>query len=515
MSESSIDSLRDRVRGDIITPDDPGYDEARKVYNAMIDRRPRLIVRAVDAGDVMAAVDYAREHRLDLAVRGGSHSVPGFGTCDDGVVIDLRRMRGVRVDPARRTARAEGGATWGDFNHATYPFGLATTGGIISTTGIGGLTLGGGIGHLARGAGLSIDNLISADVVTADGRPAHGQRPREPGFVLGAARRRRQLRRGHVLRVQAASRQGRLRRAHVLRTRPRRRRCCASTATSSGRRRSSWACSPPSRSRRRCPSSRRNGTATRCSSWCPSGPATWPAARGPCRPSATWRRWSPSSSGPCPIRRPTRPSTRLVPPGLQHYWKAKLRQGAQRREHRRPPEVRAQGAGREHRRAHLSHQRRRAPHARPATRLGPTATWSSPRYSRACGRTRPTTRPTPAGCATTTPPWRLLGGRRLRELPVGRRPGEDPRQLRPQLRAPGRREARLRPGQPVPPEPEHQPARRGRARGGLRPGGLARGRGAAAPPRLTHPRRTCAGPAPCASCGWWPASSGRARTRGW
>ena len=170
MSESSIDGLRDRVRGAIITPDDPGYDEARKVYNAMIDRRPRLIVRAVDAGDVMAAVDYAREHRLDLAVRGGSHSVPGFGTCDDGVVIDLGGMRGVRVDPARRTARAEGGATWGDFNHATYPFGLATTGGIISTTGIGGLTLGGGIGHLARGAGLSIDNLISADVVTADGR---------------------------------------------------------------------------------------------------------------------------------------------------------------------------------------------------------------------------------------------------------------------------------------------------------------------------------------------------------
>ena len=127
-------------------------------------------MRAADAGDVMAAVDYARENGLDLAVRGGGHSVPGFGTCDDGVVIDLGRMRGVRVDAAKRTARAEGGATWGDFNHATHAFGLATTGGIISTTGIGGLTLGGGIGHLARGFGLSIDNLISADVVTADGR---------------------------------------------------------------------------------------------------------------------------------------------------------------------------------------------------------------------------------------------------------------------------------------------------------------------------------------------------------
>ena len=170
MSQLTLDQLRERVRGEIITPDDEQYDEARKVYNAMIDRRPRVVVRAADVGDVMAAVDYARENQLDLAVRGGSHSVPGFGTCDDGVVIDLGRMRGVRVDAAKRTARAEGGATWGDFNHATHAFGLATTGGIISTTGIGGLTLGGGIGHTARGFGLSIDNLISADVVTADGR---------------------------------------------------------------------------------------------------------------------------------------------------------------------------------------------------------------------------------------------------------------------------------------------------------------------------------------------------------
>ncbi len=152
MSELTLDQLRERVRGEIITPDDEQYDEARKVYNAMIDRRPALVVRAADAGDVMAAVDYARENGLDLAVRGGGHSVPGFGTCDDGVVIDLGGMRGVRVDAAKRTARAEGGATWGEFNHATHAFGLATTGGIISTTGIGGLTLGGGIGHLRRAA---------------------------------------------------------------------------------------------------------------------------------------------------------------------------------------------------------------------------------------------------------------------------------------------------------------------------------------------------------------------------
>ncbi len=170
MSGPTIEELRAQVRGSVITPEDEGYDDARAVYNAMIDRRPAVVVRAANVGDVMAAVNLAREGGLDLAVRGGGHSVPGFGTCDGGVVIDLSGMRGVRVDPSARTARAEGGATWGDFNAATYPFGLATTGGIISTTGVTGLTLGGGIGYLTRGCGLSIDNLVSADVVTADGR---------------------------------------------------------------------------------------------------------------------------------------------------------------------------------------------------------------------------------------------------------------------------------------------------------------------------------------------------------
>jgi FAD/FMN-containing dehydrogenase len=166
----TIDKLREQVRGDVITAEDERYESARKVYNAMIDKRPEVIVRPVNAGDVMAAVNFAREGRLDLAIRGGSHSVPGFGTCDRGVVIDFSRMRGVHVDPEKRTARAEAGATWGDFNAATHAFGLATTGGIISTTGVAGLTLGGGIGYLARGYGLSCDNLISADVVTADGK---------------------------------------------------------------------------------------------------------------------------------------------------------------------------------------------------------------------------------------------------------------------------------------------------------------------------------------------------------
>ena len=170
MSKSTLEQLRETARGPVIAPEDAGYDEARKVYNGMIDRRPRIVFRCVDAADVMAAVDFARENELELSVRGGSHSAPGFGTNDDGLVIDLSLMKGIQVDPLTQMARAQGGCTWGDFNHATYGFGLATTGGIVSTTGIAGLTLGGGIGYLSRRHGLSVDNLLSADVVTADGR---------------------------------------------------------------------------------------------------------------------------------------------------------------------------------------------------------------------------------------------------------------------------------------------------------------------------------------------------------
>ncbi|MFH8575562.1 FAD-binding oxidoreductase [Streptomyces zaomyceticus] len=167
--QTTADMLRGAVRGTVVTRGDPSYDESRRVYNAQHDRHPAVVVHAVDAADVIAAVLHAREHDLPLAVRGGSHSVAGFGTVDDGLVVDLSRMRGVRVAPETRTARAEGGATWGDFDHATHAFGLATTGGVISTTGVGGLTLGGGMGHLARRYGLSCDNLIAADVVTAEG----------------------------------------------------------------------------------------------------------------------------------------------------------------------------------------------------------------------------------------------------------------------------------------------------------------------------------------------------------
>jgi FAD/FMN-containing dehydrogenase len=169
MSKPTMEQLRQQVRGELVSPGDEGYEQARRVYNGMIDKRPLLVLQARDAADVMAAVVYARENALELSVRGGGHSVPGFGTNDGGVVIDLSRMRSVLVDPKAMKARAEGGATWGDFNHATYPFGLATTGGVISTTGVGGLTLGGGIGYLTRRFGLSCDNLVSCDVVTADG----------------------------------------------------------------------------------------------------------------------------------------------------------------------------------------------------------------------------------------------------------------------------------------------------------------------------------------------------------
>lgn len=170
MSLPTLNGLQERVHGAVVTPKDPGYDEARTVYNAMIDRSPAVVVRAANAGDAIAAVDFAREAALDLAVRGGAHSVPGFGTVDDGVVLDFSAMRGVRIDPVARTARVEAGATWADLNAAAYAFGLGVTGGIISTTGVAGLTLGGGFGHVARRFGLTCDNLISADVVTAEGR---------------------------------------------------------------------------------------------------------------------------------------------------------------------------------------------------------------------------------------------------------------------------------------------------------------------------------------------------------
>jgi FAD/FMN-containing dehydrogenase len=169
MTTQMTETLRRSVTGSVTAEGDPGYDEARRVYNFMIDRRPAAVVRCANTADVAAVVRQAAEAGLELAVRGGAHSVPGYGTADGALVADLSGLSTVTVDPVARTATAGGGVTWGGFNEATAEHGLATTGGIISTTGVGGLTLGGGIGYLARGYGLSCDNLLSARVVTADG----------------------------------------------------------------------------------------------------------------------------------------------------------------------------------------------------------------------------------------------------------------------------------------------------------------------------------------------------------
>jgi FAD/FMN-containing dehydrogenase len=158
------------VRGPVLQPGDEGYDEARAIWNGLIDRRPALIVRCTGAADVVDAVDFAREHDLPLSVRGGGHNVAGNAVNDGGLVIDLSLMNGVHVDPATQTVRAQGGATWGDTDRETQLFGLAVPGGVVSTTGIAGLTLHGGVGHLRRKYGLSLDSLLSVDIVTADGQ---------------------------------------------------------------------------------------------------------------------------------------------------------------------------------------------------------------------------------------------------------------------------------------------------------------------------------------------------------
>ena len=170
LAQESIDEFNTQLRGELIQPGDAAYDEARKVYNGMIDKRPALIAQCVDAADVISAVNFGRENQLTVAIRGGGHNGPGFGTVEDGLVIDLGRMRGIRVDPASSTVRVEGGCVWGDVDHATHPFGMAVPTGFLSSTGVGGLTLGGGIGYLSRKYGLTIDNLLGVDMVLADGR---------------------------------------------------------------------------------------------------------------------------------------------------------------------------------------------------------------------------------------------------------------------------------------------------------------------------------------------------------
>ncbi len=169
MEPDAVAQFKGQLRGELVQPGDAHYDEARKVYNAMISRKPRLIAKCADVADVIAAVQFGRQQNLRVSIRGGGHNAGGLGVCDDGLVIDLSLIRYVRVDPAARTVRVGGGCTWGDVDHATHAFGLAVPSGIISTTGVGGLTLGGGMGYLTRQFGLTIDNLLAADVVLADG----------------------------------------------------------------------------------------------------------------------------------------------------------------------------------------------------------------------------------------------------------------------------------------------------------------------------------------------------------
>lgn len=170
LKESTIREFKERLRGELIQRGEAGYDQARAIYNAMIDKHPALIARCADVADVIGCVNFARENELLVSIRGGGHNGPGLALCEGGLVIDLSRLKGIRVDPAARTARVEGGCVWGDVDHATHAFGLAAVSGVVSTTGVAGLTLGGGHGYLTRKYGLTIDNLLAADVVLADGR---------------------------------------------------------------------------------------------------------------------------------------------------------------------------------------------------------------------------------------------------------------------------------------------------------------------------------------------------------
>ena len=180
--QAAVGELAAALRGPLVQPADPDYETARQLYNAMIDKRPALIARCADAADVVTAVTFGREHGLDIAVRGGGHNGAGLGSCEGGLVVDLTPMKGVRIDPEARVAHVAGGCTLGDLDHAAHQFGLGIPAGIISTTGVAGLTLGGGFGHLTRKYGLSVDSLLAVDVVLADG-----------SFVIASADRNEDL----------------------------------------------------------------------------------------------------------------------------------------------------------------------------------------------------------------------------------------------------------------------------------------------------------------------------------
>ena len=185
LESAVVQKFADGLRGRLVQSGDGGYDQARTVWNGMIDRRPALIARCAGPADIIASVHFARDHGLLVSVKGGGHNITGNAVCEGALMIDLSPMKGVRVDPAGRTARAEAGLTWGEYNRETQAFGLASTGGVVSTTGIAGLTLGGGLGWLMGKHGLSCDNLISADLVTADGALVSASAERNPDLFWG------------------------------------------------------------------------------------------------------------------------------------------------------------------------------------------------------------------------------------------------------------------------------------------------------------------------------------------
>src|SRR3954447_949686 len=187
LGDATVAELAAELRGSVICPGDEGYDEARALWNAAHDKHPALIVQCAGPADVAAALRFARSEKLEVAVRGGGHSIPGFSGVDGGIVIDLSPMRGILVDPVGRRAVVQGGSTWRDVDVETQAHGLATTGGLVSTTGVGGFTLGGGIGWLMRKYGLAADNLVGADVVTADGELVHASESENP-MLLWALR---------------------------------------------------------------------------------------------------------------------------------------------------------------------------------------------------------------------------------------------------------------------------------------------------------------------------------------
>ena len=322
VDDDALQSLRTVLRGTVLLRGEEGYDTARQVYNRMIDKHPAVIARCVDVADVIAAVNFARNHGLTLAVRGGGHNGGGLGICDDGLVVDLSGLKGIHVDPDARTARVAGGCTWGEVDHATHAFGLATPSGIISTTGVGGLTLGGGLGHLTRACGLSIDNVLSVDVVLADGRIVTANKDEHPDLfwaVRGGG--------GNFGVVTSF-----LFKLHPISTvyggpmlweldqcRPT---SCAGIATSLSRPRTQLMASSPSSKCRPARPSPSICTPRRCAASSGAIPGRWIRPTRFLRPSAAVGAVALDLVGPLPHPALQSMFDALYPPGFQWYWRA-------------------------------------------------------------------------------------------------------------------------------------------------------------------------------------------------